>query len=164
MMREALINCMTQVLEGDQEVRRRVTEELLLSRLDQTMTSRNSIHVWQQILETDWTDADFRKRMFSTINAQLKGKWAGVATQETGSIICQNIFESAKDKADKQECMQEVLARLDDCASNQWGIWVVQHIIEHGDDKERVSALDGLLKSAITLTLSSYGKLDHASP
>lgn len=146
------------MLEGGQDVRRKVTEELLRSQLDQTMTSRNSIHVWQQILETEWTDSNFRKHMFSTINEQLKGKWTFVATQETGSIICQNIFESAKDKAEKQECMQEVLANLEECAPNQWGIWVVQHVIEHGDDQERATAFDGLLKSAITLTLSSYGK------
>lgn len=148
-----------QVLEGDQMMRQTVTDELLRSTLERTMTSRNSVHVWQQVLETDWTDAAFRKHLFSTINQQLRGKWAFMATQETGSIICQNIFESAKDEADKYDCMHEVLMHLEECATNQWGIWVVQHIIEHGNNEERTSALDELLKSAVTLTLSSYGRL-----
>lgn len=144
-------------LEGAEEIREAVAEELLGSRLDQTLTSRHSIHVWQRILETEWSRPRFREQIFASINRQLKGRWARTARQETGSIICQNIFESAQ-PAEKAQCMQEVLEELDDCANNQWGVWVVQHIIEHGADDERRAALQGLVRSASKLTLSQYGE------
>lgn len=144
-------------LEGEEAVREAVTEELLGSRLDQTLTSRHSIHVWQRILETEWTRPQFREQIFASINQQLKGRWARTARQETGSIICQNIFESAR-PAEKAQCMQEVLEELDECATNQWGVWVVQHIIEHGAEDERRAALQGLVRSAAKLTLSQYGQ------
>jgi len=144
-------------LEGEESVREAVTEELLGSRLDQTLTSRHSIHVWQRILETEWKRPQFREQIFASINKQLKGEWARTARQETGSIICQNIFESAQ-PTEKAECMQEVLEELDECATNQWGVWVVQHIIEHGAEEERRAALRGLVRSASKLTLSQYGQ------
>ncbi len=147
-------------LEGEEATREAVTEELLGSRLDQTLTSRHSIHVWQRILETEWTRPQFREQIFASINRQLKGRWARTARQETGSIICQNIFESAQ-PAEKAMCMKEVLEELDECATNQWGVWVVQHIIEHGAEEERKSALRGLVRSATKLTLSQYGKSVH---
>ncbi|SJX65520.1 uncharacterized protein SRS1_16146 [Sporisorium reilianum f. sp. reilianum] len=144
-------------LEGGEDVREAVTEELLGSRLDQTLTSRHSIHVWQRILETEWSRPQFREQIFAAINRQLKGRWARTARQETGSIICQNIFESAQPD-EKAQCVKEVLEELDDCATNQWGVWVVQHIIEHGVDDERRAALQGLVRSASKLTLSQYGQ------
>lgn len=144
-------------LEGEEGVREAVTEELLGSRLDQTLTSRHSIHVWQRILETDWKRPQFREQIFASINRQLKGRWARTARQETGSIICQNIFESAQ-PGEKAQCMQEVLEELDECATNQWGVWVVQHIIEHGAEEERKAALRGLVRSASKLTLSQFGQ------
>ncbi|KAJ9475608.1 putative mRNA-binding protein PUF3 (putative) [Pseudozyma hubeiensis] len=144
-------------LEGGVNIREAVTKELLGSRLDQTLASRHSIHVWQRILETEWSCASFREQIFAAINTQLKGQWAQMARQETGSIICQNIFESAQ-PAEKAQCMHEVLEQLDECAMNQWGVWVVQHIIEHGSEDERRAALQGLVRSASKLTLSQYGQ------
>ncbi|PWY99244.1 ARM repeat-containing protein [Testicularia cyperi] len=145
------------ILEGDEKIREQVAEELMGAKLEQTLTSRNSIHVWQRILEAEWRRGEFRERIFASINAQLAGKWAQTARQETGSIICQNIFESAHED-EKRPCMHEVLDELDRCASNQWGVWVVQHIIEHGTDEDRKAALRKLLGSAATLALSPYGQ------
>ncbi|TKY88119.1 hypothetical protein EX895_002829 [Sporisorium graminicola] len=144
-------------LEGGEDMREAVTEELLGSRIDQTLTSRHSIHVWQRILETEWSRPQLRDQIFAAINRQLKGRWARTARQETGSIICQNIFESAQPD-EKAQCVKEVLEELDDCATNQWGVWVVQHIIEHGAEDERRAALQGLVRSASKLTLSQYGQ------
>ena len=84
-----------QVLDEDERIRVVVVEELLTSRLEETLTSRNSVHVWQKVLELNWTHPEFRRTIFAIMNQQMKGKWAQAARQETGSIICQNIFESA---------------------------------------------------------------------
>lgn len=46
-----------------------------------------------------------RPKIFSVINKIMKGRWAETAMQETGSIICQNIFESA-DVEEKVRCVK----------------------------------------------------------
>ena len=109
-----------------------VVKELLAERVLDTLTCRNSIHVWQKVLEINWADKTIRRQIFAVVNSIMKGRWAETAMQETGSIICQNIFESA-DADEKNNCVTEILERLCECAANQWGVWVVQHIIEHGE-------------------------------
>ncbi|KAN0062966.1 meiotic PUF protein 1 [Thecaphora frezii] len=145
------------VLDEDESIKVSVVEELLTSRLEESLTSRNSVHVWQKVLEINWAHPSFRSTIFAVMNRQMKGKWALTARQETGSIICQNIFESA-DTDEKHDCLEEVLEEAEECASNQWGVWVVQHIIEHGAEDERSAALERLLRSAVKLTLSQYGQ------
>lgn len=54
--------------------------------------------------------------------------------------------------------MSEIIDRLCECAANQWGVWVVQHIIEHGDGEHRSMAYSKLLGNAVSLTLSQYGQ------
>lgn len=46
-------------------------------------------------LQINWTHEQFRLTIFDVINKTMKGRWAETAMQETGSIICQNIFETA---------------------------------------------------------------------
>ncbi|UZJ57212.1 hypothetical protein CBS101457_006532 [Exobasidium rhododendri] len=141
----------------EESIRAEVAEELLSDQVFETLTCRNSIHVWQKILEINWTDSEIRVKIFKVINSVMKGRWAETAMQETGSIICQNIFESA-DVEEKKDCVSEILERLCECAANQWGVWVVQHIIEHGDSEHRTLAFNQLLSDAVMLTLSQYGQ------
>ncbi|PWN44127.1 ARM repeat-containing protein [Ceraceosorus guamensis] len=145
------------VLDEGEEIKQEVVEELLNDRLMETLTSRNSIHVWQKVLEINWSSAEVRQRMFDAINNVMRGKWAQTARQETGSIVCQNIFESA-DREEKRECISEILEQLCLCATNQWGVWVVQHILEHGETQDRRTAFNKLLEEAVHLTLSQYGQ------
>ncbi|KAK0530844.1 meiotic PUF protein 1 [Tilletia horrida] len=145
------------ILDEGEEYRVAVVKEMLENRLAETLTSRNSIHVWQKLLEINWTSREFRKSIFRTINDTMRGTWARTAVQETGSIICQNVFESA-DAEDRQECIAEVLGSLRECAMDQYGVWVAQHLVEHGDREHRRAAMDKLLEDAVTLTLSQYGQ------
>ncbi|KAE8233706.1 hypothetical protein CF326_g1257 [Tilletia indica] len=145
------------ILDEGEEYRMAVVQEMLENRLAETLTSRNSIHVWQKLLEIKWSSQEFRKSIFRKINDTMRGQWARTAIQETGSIICQNIFESA-DAQDRQECILEILANLRECAMDQYGVWVAQHLVEHGDRDHRRAAMDKLLEDAVTLTLSQYGQ------
>ncbi|CAD6973970.1 unnamed protein product [Tilletia controversa] len=145
------------ILDEGEEYRMAVVQEMLDNRLAETLTSRNSIHVWQKLLEIKWSSYEFRKSIFRKINDTMRGHWARTAVQETGSIICQNIFESA-DAEDRQECILEILANLKQCAMEQYGVWVAQHLVEHGDRDHRRAAMDKLLEDAVTLTLSQYGQ------
>ncbi|KAL9935433.1 hypothetical protein V8E36_005781 [Tilletia maclaganii] len=145
------------ILDEGEEYRVAIVKEMLENRLAETLTSRNSIHVWQKLLEMNWTSKEFRKSIFRKINDTMRGQWAHTALQETGSIICQNIFESA-DPEDRYECITEVLGNFKQCAMDQYGVWVAQHLVEHGDPEHRRTAMDRLLDDAVTLTLSQYGQ------
>lgn len=107
------------ILDEPDNIKNMVVEELLADRIEETLVSRNSIHVWQKILSICWGPdfPDARRRLFSVVNATMKGKWAETACQETGSIVCQNIFESASSD-EKRDCMGEILEKLKDCAAN----------------------------------------------
>ncbi|KAK0544527.1 meiotic PUF protein 1 [Tilletia horrida] len=145
------------ILDEGEEYRMAIVKEMLDNRLAETLTSRNSIHVWQKLLEINWSSREFRKSIFRRINDTMRGFWARTSVQETGSIICQNIFESA-DAEDREECITEILMQLRDCAVDQYGVWVAQHLVEHGDPEHRRTAMDRLLDDAVMLTLSQYGQ------
>lgn len=144
------------ILDTSEDLQRQIVDELLSNDMFSNFTSRNCVHVWAKILEIKWRDAAFGRRVFESINGSMRGRWHQLATQETGSIIVQNLFESAREE-DKAECIQEVLDRLPDCAANQWGVWVVQHLIEHGSPENRQKAYDRLVEEAPRLSLSQYG-------
>lgn len=56
----------------------------------------HSCVIWCR-LQARWSDKSIRKDIYQAINDAMRGKWAQAAMQETGSIVCQNIFESADD-------------------------------------------------------------------
>lgn len=55
--------------------------------------------------KTNWSESEMRTKIFGVVNSVMKGRWAETAMQETGSIICQNIFESAdvEEKVEREE-------------------------------------------------------------
>lgn len=145
------------ILDEDENLRAQVVEELLVCNLPESLTSRNAVHVWAKILEMQWTGRAFRRKVFDVINRGMRGHWASVAMQETGSIVVQNLFESA-DEDERSECIAELLERLPECALNQWGVWVVQHVIEHGSPQSQTAAFRRLLEEAGRLSLSQFGQ------
>ena len=145
------------VLDEPEEIKMLVVQELLSDRIMETLGARSSVHIWQKALEIRWDHPTFRTTIFEVINNTLRGKWAETAMQETGSIICQNIFESA-DPSEKRECIEEILQRIPECASNQWGVWVVQHMIDNGEKEHREVVFARLLEQAVQLTLNNYGQ------
>lgn len=153
----------------DEPLKKQIVEELLSRNLLESLTSRNAVHVWAKVLETRWSEDGFRRHVFQTINQAMLNRWADTAMQETGSIVVQNLFESAH-QDEKRDCVSEILARLPDCAANQWGVWVVQHIIEHGSPESRKQAFKNLLTEAAALSLAQFGQkaimtaLKHKDP
>ncbi|CAO1632967.1 unnamed protein product [Parajaminaea phylloscopi] len=145
------------VLDEGEALKQQVVEELLEGDLMSTLTSRNAVHVWAKILEIQWSDGAYRRKVFERIHRAMKGHWAAVAMQETGSIVVQNLFESA-DEDDNGDCVDELLEHLPECAANQWGVWVVQHIIEHGSPRSKTAAFERLLQEAPRLSVSQYGQ------
>lgn len=144
-------------LDEEEPLKKQIVEELLSRNLLESLTSRNSVHVWAKALEIRWTEDGFRRHVFQVINDAMAGRWADTAMQETGSIVVQNLFESAQED-EKKDCVSEILDRLPECAANQWGVWVVQHIIEHGSSESRKLAFQKLLSEAASLSMAQFGQ------
>jgi pumilio RNA-binding family len=62
-----------------------------------------------------------------SVNHSLRGKWAGLACHETGSLVVQTMFENMDDAGDKRVIVDEILENLQEVVKNQWGAFVVQH-------------------------------------
>lgn len=64
----------------------------LFVKIPETITHKYACHVWQKVFEVRWsTDTT---PMMNHIHESLKGRWAQIALDETGSLVIQNIFEN----------------------------------------------------------------------
>lgn len=68
----------------------------LFIRIPETITHKYACHVWQKVFEIRWTITP--PPMMKHVHASLKGQWAQVALDETGSLVIQNIFENLTEK------------------------------------------------------------------
>lgn len=74
----------------------------LFVKIPETITHKYACHVWQKVFEVRWsTDTT---SMMIHIHEALKGRWAQIALDETGSLVIQNIFENLtqEDKVKKK--------------------------------------------------------------
>lgn len=67
-----------------------VTE--LFERVPETIIHKSACHVWQKIFEIRWVNHPVP--VMTHVYQALKGRWAQVALDETGSLVIQNIFEN----------------------------------------------------------------------
>ncbi|CAG8667724.1 13139_t:CDS:2 [Acaulospora colombiana] len=121
-------------LECEEDIKRIIVGELLANDPAYTLTSKHC-----------------------SVNRSLRGKWASLACHETGSLVVQTMFENMDDANDKRVIVDEILENLDDVVKNQWGAFVIQHIIEHGsaDVSHRTSL-------SLISNIAAYGTHDIA--
>jgi hypothetical protein len=125
----------------------------LLRRIPETLMDKNGSHVWQKLLEIRWADAPPQIARYLTNS--LRHSWNAVAKEETGSLVVQNIFENCLED-EKRECIDEILADLEDIAKGQWGNWVVQHLIENGSPADQQFVLRQVLRNAFRYSIGQY--------
>ena len=101
-------------LDCDEDVRRLIVRELLADDIAKTLTSKHCSHVWAKVMEiANWTQpvppifAVFvtlvdKLRHFLTlnfhilsVNNSMRGQWAALATDETGSLVIQVCYVSS---------------------------------------------------------------------
>ena len=126
----------------------------LLRNIGETIIHRYSCHVWQKLFEMRWRRANPIPIM-DFVNNALRGNWKSVAKGETGSLVCQNIFENCT-VADKRMCVDEVLANMDEISRGQYGNWCIQHICEQGQEHDRVRAFDHIIEYAVEYSMDQY--------
>ncbi|PVG01850.1 ARM repeat-containing protein [Serendipita vermifera] len=143
-------------LECEEDIKRIIVGELLANDPAYTLTSKHCSHVWAKVMELSWHEGP-APPIFPVVNRSLRGKWASLACHETGSLVVQTMFENMDDVNDKRVIVDEILENLDDVVKNQWGAFVVQHIIEHGsaDVSHRTSL-------SLISNIAAYGTHDIA--
>lgn len=143
------------VLEVAADVRFAVLHELLQTPLAQTLLCSCAAPVWQTVWALPW-DAEVRAHIAAALHAHLQSRWLAVATDEVGSVLVQDLLRSGLVGA-SSACVAELLAHFVECVCNQYGVWVIQHLAEHGgrDVQDHVAQL--LLRHAATVCLSPFG-------
>ncbi|KZT62612.1 ARM repeat-containing protein [Calocera cornea HHB12733] len=150
-------------LDGDERCKLLVVNELLMDDPGETLINKHASHVWSKIMELQWDGNP--PPIFEYVNHALCGKWAQLACHETGSLVAQacHVFENLSEDL-KRPCVDEVLDNLTMCAKNQWGSWVVQHIVEHGSPEAKARSVSILTREILALATDQQGvkSLDKA--
>ncbi|KAG0277490.1 hypothetical protein BGZ95_005858, partial [Linnemannia exigua] len=136
----------------EEDCKARIVTEMF-RRIRETIVHRYACHVWQKVFEIRWTDAP--PAVMTYVNNAVAGRWSGVAVDETGSLVVQNIFENCAEH-DKRPVLNEILQSVTTIAKGQWGNWVIQHILEHGSPADRATVTQKILDDAVSLSLDQY--------
>ncbi|KAI8334009.1 armadillo-type protein [Chlamydoabsidia padenii] len=137
----------------DEETKASLVTELF-ERVPDTIIHKSACHVWQKVFEIRWVH--YPVSVMSHVYEALKGRWAQVALDETGSLVIQNIFENLPE-ADKRPILNEILENMFTIARGQWGNWVIQHILEQAENsQDREMAFDMVLQRGIELSMDQF--------
>lgn len=136
-----------------EDLRYRLVEEMSAS-VHQSLTDRYACHVWQKIFELRWTQGPPACTAMNVVSS-LRGQWADVCLDETGSLVVQNIFENFEQQ-DKQEIIEEVLAAFPRLMTGQWSNWVIQHLLEHGSTADKQRIVEKLLDNVVDYSMDGF--------
>ncbi|KAG0252310.1 hypothetical protein BG011_007048 [Mortierella polycephala] len=136
----------------EEDCKARIVTEMF-RRIRETIVHRHACHVWQKVFEIRWVDAP--PAVMTYVNNAVVGRWASVAVDEIGSLVVQNIFENCTEHG-KRPALHEVLQSVTTIAKGQWGNWVIQHILEHGDPDDRATVTQRILEDSVSLSLDQY--------
>lgn len=143
---QKVLDCVEETMKAD------IVQELL-NNIATTMVHRYSCHVWQKLFELRWEGP--APNFMSSVNAQLKGMWAEVALEETGSLVVQNIFENCFED-DKRPCILEIIKNIDMVIKGQWGNWVIQHMIECASEPYKEQVISIIINNSAIYSVDQY--------
>ena len=123
--------------------------------IPETITHKHAAHVWQRVFETKWKEPPALLRY---IDGLLKNQWAHVANDENGSLVIQCIFENSVE-VEKESIVCEVLSNLVDVARGQWGNWVIQHILEHGNSADKAFIIKVVSQNIFFMSIDQVRKI-----
>lgn len=150
------VHVIMRVLDGPEIWQDAVTKELLQDSLTTTLTTQHSMCVWHKIFNVRWSNAGMRSEIRARIHDALRGQWTDIAKTETGGVLFQYLLESMM-LSEMDDGIQEIFQHFHECICHPWGVWVIQHLIEHGSPAIRECIAQRLICSAATVSLSPYG-------
>ncbi|PLW47666.1 hypothetical protein PCASD_04130 [Puccinia coronata f. sp. avenae] len=159
--------------EGENHVRRMVSQELLKKK--ETVTHKSAGHVWARLLSVgggssstislstgngkatglnQYGDGAGKSGgLERSLNELLKGEWAATAKDEVGSLIVQSVLENWNEAA-KADVVEELLVDIYSCAVQQWGNFVILHLIEHSTGAIQKKLFERLTETQLACELS----------
>lgn len=159
--------------EGDNRVRRMISLELLKKK--ETVTHKSAGHVWARLLSVGGGSSDTLSLnagsekisgvnqygdtagklggLESSLNELLKGEWAATSKDEVGSLIVQSVLENWNEAA-KADVVEELLTDIYSCAVQQWGNFVILHLIEHSSGAIQKKLFERLTETQLACELS----------
>lgn len=150
------VHVVMRVLEGTEIWQRAIAKELIHDSLKTTLTTQHSLCVWQKLFSVQWSDPGMQPEIRTCIHDALRGQWLSIANTETGSMLLQHLMKNMILR-ESDNGVQELLQHFVECVCHPSGVWVVQHMIEHGTSAMREYIAQRLLRSASAVSLSSYG-------
>ncbi|CAH7682176.1 armadillo-type protein, partial [Phakopsora pachyrhizi] len=175
-------HCLQKMIDMDEEdenrVRWLISHELLKKK--DTVTHKSAGHVWARLLSIGGgSSASMSLRtggeqasgpnqyggalnttgtLEQSLNDILRGEWAKTAKDEVGSLIVQSVLENWNESA-KSDVIGELLADIYSCSVQQWGNFVILHLIEHSTGLTQKKIFDRLMETqlACDLSLDNFG-------
>ncbi|KAG4386840.1 hypothetical protein AAZX31_11G133100 [Glycine max] len=111
---------------------------------------QNGNHVIQKCIECVPEDAiDF---IVSTFFDQV----VTLSTHPYGCRVIQRVLEHCEDPTTQQKVMDEILGAVSMLAQDQYGNYVVQHVLEHGKSHERSSIIKELAGKIVQMSQQKF--------
>ncbi|CAA0821201.1 Pumilio homolog 5 [Striga hermonthica] len=136
-----------EVIEVEQrtELVRELDEQVMRCVRDQ-----NGNHVIQKCIECVPTEKiDFMISAF-------KGQVAGLSTHPYGCRVIQRILEYCSDDSRCRSIVDEILERVYDLAHDQYGNYVIQHVLERGKPSERRQIIERFSGNIVRMSQHKY--------
>mmetsp|Transcript_21372 Transcript_21372/g.46751 ORF Transcript_21372/g.46751 Transcript_21372/m.46751 type:complete len:1134 (+) Transcript_21372:1-3402(+) len=111
---------------------------------------QNGNHVIQKIIECVPTDR---------IQPLLENFMTCVtllSTHPFGCRVIQRILEHCRDEKKRTTVMEEILQNTCQLAQDQYGNYVIQHVLEHGNSQERLRVVKALAPEIVKLSLHKF--------
>ncbi|WFD00437.1 hypothetical protein MYAM1_003186 [Malassezia yamatoensis] len=137
------------------EMRTDVLNEMLRAPIVPRIMNAAALPIWRDILHTKWPDPS-RVGIMHTLQMQLQSQWTHVAMNDVGSVVIQECFQ-AKLLKENSSGVAELVVHCIECLCDQYGVWVIQCLVEHGDEFLRRQITRQILKHAAAVCLSPYG-------
>ncbi|KAG0151485.1 hypothetical protein CROQUDRAFT_103736 [Cronartium quercuum f. sp. fusiforme G11] len=172
-------HCLQKMIDVDEDennkIRGLISQELLKKK--ETVTHKSAGHVWARLLSVGGSSSAMHLHasglkvkkpnglnqygsgvgspgeLERSLNELLKGQWAKTAKDEVGSLIVQSVLENWSE-AEKTDVIEELLADIYSCAIQQWGNFVILHLIEHSSGSIQKRLFDRLTETQLACELS----------
>lgn len=131
-----------------------IIEELLCD-VKTSVLDKYGSHVWQKVLCLVGSGNPSFPQLMTRINQALDGQWLELASTEPGSLVIQSIFENCTEQH-KAPCIDELINNFDKVICNQYGHYIVQHMVQHASEPYRSQVLGLILERAADYSLDTW--------
>ncbi|CAI9759154.1 unnamed protein product [Fraxinus pennsylvanica] len=136
-----------EVVDLDQKIK--MVEELD-GRITRCVRDQNGNHVIQKCIEC--VPKEHIQFIISTFFDQV----VTLSTHPYGCRVIQRVLEHCKDPKTQSKVMEEILGSVSMLAQDQYGNYVIQHVVEHGKPHERTAIIQELAGMIVQMSQQKF--------